>query len=177
MSRFAIAAIAALVVVQVGTARASTVTYDLTLTASSGPENGTGTLVVDGTNGTFNSSPGGGLDALSISINGQTYTLANALSTTAATFVNGALTSLNYLGISSNINLSLTATAGLSYVYADLSNLSLSSAGNISAVDPPGGVSGAPLPTTILLFATALLGLVLVAYRQKYPPSPSLLDE
>jgi hypothetical protein len=166
MSRFVIMALAALVSVQVGTARASTFTYDLTLSALSGPESGTGTLLVNGTNGTF-SSNAGTLDYLDININGQNYTLANAIGNSAATFVNGALTSLNYLGIAAGTNLSLAATAGLFYIYADLSNSSLSSVGTISAVDPGGGVGAAPLPTTILLFAAGLLGLVLVAYRQK----------
>ena len=82
MSRFLIAAIVALVGAQMsGAALASTVTYDLTLSDTLyGPESGTGMLTVNGpvTTNSFTSN-GGGLDSLSIVIDGQTYTLSNVV--------------------------------------------------------------------------------------------------
>ena len=143
-----------------GMARATT--YDLTLSDTLyGPEDGTGVLTINGpvTTGAFTSNPGGGLTSLSISIDGQTYNLGNAVGIAEATFVNGSLSNLSYLGISDGINLSLAST-GLFYFYTDLNNWSLSSAGTISAM-------ATPLPPTAVLFAGALVVLLLFGYRQR----------
>jgi hypothetical protein len=136
-------------------------TYALTLTDTLyGPEDGNGFLTVNGpvTTGVFTSN-GGGLTSLSIAIDGQTYNLTNAVGTAEATFVNGSLSNLSYLGISDGINLSLAST-GLFYFYTDLSNWSLSSAGTISA-------TATPLPPTAVLFAGALVILLVFSYRQR----------
>ena len=165
MSRLFIALILAVVCVPMADVARAT-TYDLTLSDTLyGPESGSGVLTINGpvTTGVFTSNTGGGIAGLSISIDGQTYNLQNAVGTVTAGFVNGALTNLTYLGVVNGIDLSLAST-GLFYFYNDLTNWSLSSAGTISAVDPP---TGTPLPPTILLFAAALLGLLLIGYRRK----------
>ena len=156
--------LAAVCVPMADVARAAT--YDLTLSDTLyGPESGTGVLLVNGpvTTGVYTSNAGGGLTSLSIAIDGQTYNLNNAVGTVTAGFVNGSLTNLSYLGIADGIDLSLIST-GLFYFYNDLTNWSLSSAGSISAVDPP---TATPLPPAVALFAAALLGLLLIGYRQK----------
>lgn len=161
MSRLLLAMMLALACVPMaGVARAAT--YDLTLSDTLyGPEDGSGVLTVNGpvTTGAYTSGVGGGLTYLSISIDGQTYNLSNAVGTAEATFVNGSLSNLSYLGISDGINLSLAST-GLFYFYTDLSNWSLSSAGTI-------GATATPLPPTAVLFAGALFVLLLVGYRQR----------
>ena len=147
-----------------GVARATT--YDLTLSDTLyGPEGGTGVLNIAGpvTTGVFTSNPGGGLTDLSISIDGQNYNLKDAVGTVTAGFVNGSLINLTYLGVIDGIDLSLAST-GMFYFYNDLNNWSLSSAGTISAVDPP---TATPLPPAVALFAAALLGLLLIGYRRK----------
>jgi len=155
-------------------AQASTLTFDLTLTNTLyGPENGVGTLTVDapiaGGVDAFTSN-GGGLDSLNITIDNQTFTLANALGLAQATFLNGALSSISYVGQLNNFQLNLD-TAGLFYLYNDLSNFSLASAGTISAVlDPP----AAPLPPTAVLFAGGLLVFGFLTSRRKRFGLPSL---
>ncbi len=164
MSRLLIALALAVVCLPIADVARAT-TYDLTLSDTLyGPESGTGVLNVNGpvTTGVFTSN-GGGLTSLSISIDGQTYNLNNAIGTVTAGFVNGSLTNLTYLGTVNGIDLSLAST-GLFYFYNDLSNWSLSSAGTIGAVDPP---TGTPLPPSVALFAAALLGLLLIGYRRK----------
>lgn len=148
-------------------AQASTITYDLTLSNTSGPTNGNGTFTVNGpvNNGTdnFTSNTNGGLDSLSIWINGEDFTLANALTTSSVTFNNGVLTNVSYLGEQDNFKLDLL-TDGLYYLYVDANNWSLSSTGTISAFAAP---SVAPLPTTSVLFATGLLGFAFLMYRRR----------
>ncbi len=169
MLRIMVLALVALVGVELPySAKASTVTYDLTLTDLSGQQTGAGTLVVNGplSNGISSFfSNGGGLDSLSIGINGDPtpFTLSNAIGTAQAVFQNKNLSSLSYFGQEGNFQLDLY-TSGLFYLYADIGNLALSSMGTISAVDPP---SATPLPPTLLLFAGGLLLLGLVASRRK----------
>ena len=165
MSRLLIALVLAVVCVPMADVARAT-TYDLTLSDTLyGPESGSGVLTVNGpvTTGVFTSNTNGGLTGLSISIDGQTYNLNNAIGTVTAGFVNGALTNLTYLGVVDGIDLSLAST-GLFYFYNDLTNWSLSSAGTISAVDPP---TATPLPPAVALFAAAFVGLLLIGYRRK----------
>src|SRR6185437_5469606 len=157
-------------------AQASTaVTFDLTLYNSSfGPTSGSGTLQVNGplSSGleTLTSQTGGGLDYLSININNEDFKLQQALGLTTATFNDGNLTNLSYVGTMDGYKLDL-ATTGMFYLYVDANNWSLTSEGSISAVDPPGV---APLPASSILFATGLLGLgLLLTYRRKPQPRPA----
>jgi hypothetical protein len=163
MSRFLIsAATAAFFAAQMlGAAQASTVTYNLTLTDTFGPEGGTGTLIINGpiTSGTKTfTSGGGGLNSLSFLIDGTHFTLGNALSTSSATFSNGNLTSLFYLSALDGFKLSLD-TVGLGYVYSDLFNTNHDSIGNISA-------SATPLPPTWTMMLIGLAGFGFMLYRR-----------
>jgi hypothetical protein len=152
---------------------ASTLTYDLTLTNTSGPTDGNGSFTVNGpvNNGTdtFTSNTNGGLDSLSIWINGEDFTLQNALTMSSVTFNNGALTNVSYFGEHDGFKLDLL-TSGLYYLYVDANNWNLSSSGTISAFAAP---SVAPLPTTSILFATGLLGFAALMYRRRASARPS----
>ena len=149
-----------------GSARASAVTYDLTLKDTFfGPESGTGTLTVNGpiVSGLeiFTSASGGGLNSLSFLIGGNNFTLGSALGTSSATFFNGSLISLAYAGALGGATLSLN-TAGLSYFYLDFGNRSLASAGTISS-------SATPLPATWTMMLAGLAGFGFFLYRRKRP--------
>jgi hypothetical protein len=140
-------------------ARASTV-YDLTFTPTTGTIGGYGTMEVSG--------PVDGVDqitAFSVTIDGQLFTLANEVGTATATFSNGVLSSLNYVGAAiSGLNLDILGSKGLIYAFLDIGTGIALTTGTISAVDPP---ATTPLPSSVVLFATGLLGLVLLTYRRK----------
>jgi hypothetical protein len=143
-------------------ARASTVQYDLTLTPTTGSIGGTGYFdVLTPVNG----SGVNDLTALSITIDGQTFNLSNEIGAATATFTDGVLSSLNYAGaLLSGFNLDLLGTGGLTYNFLDAGISAALASGTISAADPP---PTTPLPSTVVLFATGLLGLLLVNYRRK----------
>jgi hypothetical protein len=149
-----------------GPAQASTVTYNLALSAIIGGEDGTGSLTVDGpiaSSGfeTFTSASTGGLDSLSFLISGNSFTLGNAAGTSSATFLNGSLISLAYAGALAGATLSLTLnSAGLVYSYLDLGDPTLTTVGAISA-------SATPLPATWTMMLIGLVGLGLVLSRRK----------
>jgi hypothetical protein len=163
------AAVAALAAQFSSAALASTVQYDLTLTPTAGSIGGTGYFdVVTPVNG----SGANDITALSISIDGQTFNLGDALGTATATFADGVLTGLNYAGALLNgWNLDLLGTGGLTYRFADLGVNFAGATGTISAVDPP---SPTPLPSSIVLFATGLLGFVLLSRRGKRTASSAV---
>jgi hypothetical protein len=148
-----------------GAAHASTVTYNLALTETLGPESGTGTLTINGPIAggvnTYTSASGGGLTSLSFSIDGSTFGLGNALGTSSATFSNGNLVALYYVGALDGFKLSLD-TLGLGYGYTDLLNLSHDSIGTISAI-------ATPLPPTWTILLIGLAGLGFFLYRKKRP--------
>ena len=160
MFRLAMVALAALGCAQLPrTAQATTISFEL-INSISGPESGSGVLDLNGPIGPgldVFSSGGGGLNSLSIDIGGQEFTLSNALGPAQAIFQNGAFSGLFYVGQMGNFKLSLDTT-GLFYLYTDLSDWTLTSAGTIAAT---------PIPSTILLFAGGLLALGLVTYRRK----------
>jgi hypothetical protein len=163
MLRFLVATALAVLAAQFSsTAWASTVQYDLTLTPTTGSIGGSGYFDVSTP---VNGSGINDLTALSITIDGQTFNLSDALGTATATFTDGVLSGLNYAGaLLSGFNLDLLGTGGLTYNFLDLgTNFGIAS-GTISAMDPP---SPTPLPSSIVLFATGLLGLLLLSYRRK----------
>jgi hypothetical protein len=92
-------------------------------------------------------------------IDGNNFTLANALPGASVTFRNGNLINLFYMADLGGIKLTLN-TVGLGYVYGDLINLSHSSAGTISA-------SATPLPPTWTMMLIGLAGFGLMLYRRK----------
>lgn len=161
MIRYLVVAIVAVFAAQLSpAARASTVQYDLTLTPTIGSIGGSGYLDV--------SAPANGTEALSafsLTIDGQQFNLANEIGTATATFTGGVLDSLNYVGtLISGLNLDILGTGGLTYAFLDIGSGATLAAGTISAVDPP---ATTPLPSTVILFATGLLGLLLLSFRRK----------
>src|SRR5579862_3572179 len=93
---------------------ASTLTYDLVLNSTTGQ--------IDGTFGVTgpvpNSGPSGPLQitSLSLTVGGTLYNFVSLLITPFATFSNGALTSIQYLGAADNFKLDL-GTVGLGYMF------------------------------------------------------------
>jgi hypothetical protein len=163
MLRFLVVAIMAVFATQLSSvARASTVQYDLTLTPTTGSIAGTGYFDV--------SAPVSGsgvidLTALSITIDGQTFNQDTEIGTATATFANGVLEGVNYVGaLLSGLNLDLLGTDDLTYTFLDIGTGAALSTGTISAVDPP---PTTPLPGAMVLFATGLIGLLLLNYRRK----------
>ena len=148
-----------------GCSEASTLTYDLALTSSSGPESGLGTFTVNGpiaSTGLTVFTAGSGLSSLNFSIDNNNFTLANELVNASVTFNNGNLINVAYFGALDGFKLDL-GTAGLNYAFIDLINSSLTSTGTISASP----VSAAPLPPSWTLMLIGLAGLGVVAYRRK----------
>ena len=146
-----------------GTVRASTLNDDLILTAVSGPDNGIGSLAVNGFSGigteTFTNAPGGGLDALEFVIGGTTFTLSDALGGTASvTFEGDVLTSIIYEALGGTLQF-LEAGGQLQYIFNDFANG--------TTTTTYGTISATPLPASLLLFASGLGVMGLFGWRRK----------
>lgn len=163
MVRFLVVGLFALIATQLPSiARASTVQYDLTLTPTTGSVGGSGYFDV---NTPVNGSGVNAITAFYVTIDNQVFNLATEVGTATATFANGVLTSLNYVGaLVSGLNLDILGTGGLQYAFLDIGTNATLSSGNISAVDPP---ATTPLPSSVVLFATGLLGLLFLNNRRK----------
>ena len=169
MSRLLVVIAVALLGAQItGVARASTIQYDLTLTPTLGTIGGSGFFDVAAP---LNGSGVNILTDFSVTIDNATFTLAND-PTATATFSNGLLSSLNYIGAVSakGFNLDILGTGGLQYAFIDIGTGAALAEGTIYAVDPP-GVPATPLPTTVVMFATGLLALGFLIYRRKAAPA------
>jgi hypothetical protein len=147
-------------------ARADTITYDLTLTATSGPLSGTGSFSVTGPISTFyqNFTSSTGLLSLNFDIGGHDFSLAPG---TNVTFVSGSLFGILYARTIPSLSLSIS-TSGLQYAYGDVLHPGNSSVGNISvsyagASPVPGPIVGAGLPGLI-----AACGGLLAWWRGKH---------
>jgi hypothetical protein len=144
-------------------ARASSVQYDLTFTPTTGSIGGAGYFDV---NTPVNGSGSNIITAFDVTIDGQLFTLANEVGTATADFTNGALSSLNYVGaLLSGLNLDILGSTGLIYAYLDVGTGAAIATGTISATDPP--PSATPLPGSMVLLASGLLGLLLLNYWRK----------
>jgi hypothetical protein len=151
---------------------ANAVTYDLTLTAITGPESGTGFFSLNNTptTGPQTYTVGGPtniLTALSFTIDGNTFTLADATIPSApnAVFFNGGLISLDYLGSITNGSVTFALSSGsIFYTYIDFSDRTHNTFGYFGyALD----MGATPLPAALPMFAGGL-GLVgLLARRKK----------
>ncbi len=145
-----------------GSSQASTLNYDLVL--SSGTSQIDGTFSVDGS--VPNSGQSGPLQitSLSLDVGGTPYSFTSLFFTPVATFNNGGLTSIEYLGDADGFKLDL-GTLGLNYAFTDFLNPSYSSLGTVSASAV--GVSTTPLPSGLPLFITGLVALALLGWRKK----------
>jgi hypothetical protein len=145
---------------------ASASTYDLSLTSSTGPSNGSGSFTVNGSvagAGLTTFSEGGSLTSLNFAIDGYNFSLNNDLANASVTFKNGALISIAYLGAVDGFKLDL-GTLGLGYLFTDFINPGLSSIGTISASS---GVSATPLPPSWTLMLLGLAGVGFLTHRRK----------
>lgn len=174
MSRFLFAsaltaAIAAMAVGQMTAgAKASTVTYDLTLQGTAGGlVGGTGAFTVDGpinSTGLETLTASDGLN-LSFTIDGNSFSSAPG-GYASVTFNNGALASINYAGFLDSWSFSLV-TGSLLYIYTDLVNPTHDTFGTISAQLEATQVSATPLPAALPLFVSGLGGMGLLGWWRK----------
>lgn len=153
-------------------AHATPVTYDLTFTSFGGVfggnvSGGTGTLTLD-------AAPGAGFDLfsqpgsagntitdLTIDIGSSVFTLADATTTTLASFFDGTLTSLEYVSIQSwNFHME---SGFLFYNYRDGREWSN---GYLTAALDPGQTAPTPEPSTLLLFGTGALAFATAGVRK-----------
>ena len=160
--KFAVLATALVGWLASGSSQASTLSYDLVLSGGSSQIDG-----IFSVNGSVpNSGQSGPLQITSLSLNvgGTSYNFASQLFTPVATFNNGALTSIEYVGSADGFKLDL-GTVGLNYVFYDFLNTSYSSAGSVLASGI--GVSTTPLPSGLPLFLTGLAALGFLGWRKK----------
>jgi hypothetical protein len=126
---------------------------------------GTGILTLDGKGGSKTFTPdGGGLDSLSFSIHGgtftDTFTLNNTFPGTSATFDNGNLL-ISYFGFFNTADTLVLNTGGGYFFHHFL--------GNLRGVDSAGFYSGSvasPLPPTWTMMLIGLAGFGLMLYRR-----------
>lgn len=163
MVRFLVVALVTFIAAQLPSiARASTVQYDLSLTPTTGSVGGSGYFDVKTP---VNGSGVNAITAFYVTIDNQVFNLATELGTATATFTKGVLTGLNYVGaLVSGLNLDILATGGLQYTFLDIGTNATLGSGTISAVDSP---ATTPLPSSVVLFATGLFGLLLLNNRRK----------
>jgi hypothetical protein len=159
MARFSISMAAATLLAVLGGTEASALTFDLTLMSGASPV-GSGSLTISSpiaSTGISNFT-GSNLTSLNFVIDGNNFQLANAVLPASATFINGNLVSIGYVGSLNGMKLSFD-TLGLGYVFTDLANWKLDSAGTIS-------VSATPLPSTFGMMLIGLGVLGFLGYRR-----------
>jgi len=149
-----------------GAAKASTVTYDLTLTAIFGSESGTGSLTIAtppvGSSGIL--TQGNGLTAMDFKIDGLDFKLNN--SSEVSYLYQGStliLTSLAYSGVMGSdrlLSINLGGVGGYLFTDSTSGGPAYNTVGSIS-------VSQTPLPTTLPLLATGLGALGLLGWLRK----------
>jgi hypothetical protein len=154
-----------------GAAQASTITYDLVLNNQFGPEGGSGSFTVTSpiaSSGVDSYTSTSGLVSLNFLIDGNNFSLGNALGGANVTFLNGNLINIGYAGVLDGMKLNFDSL-GLGYAYTDLLNLSHDSVGTILAAPKvsgaPGPIAGAGLPG----LALGISGGFLVWWRNRRP--------
>ncbi|WP_348266845.1 PEP-CTERM sorting domain-containing protein [Edaphobacter paludis] len=156
------------------TLHASPVTYDLTLTPGSGSlYGGSGTITVDSaapaTGQVDYTQANGKLLDVTFNIDGQNFSLAGANGTTLVRFLDGNLNDITFaetIGTTPN-RFTLDSTSGYAFYY---DNGQAASYGTFTAGQgDPGSPSPVPEPSSLLLFATGLLGAAATLYRRMAP--------
>jgi hypothetical protein len=152
-------------------ASASTVTYNLVLTATSGPESSpTGsffTVVTPTPSTSFDTVGNGQLTAMNFVIDGMTFNLAN--STSAGVGFNNTgpntpevINNISYTGQNAAFVFQLS-TGGFGYNFSDSANSALNSSGTITATVAP----AVPEPATWAMMILGFAGIGAVTYRRR----------
>jgi hypothetical protein len=151
-----------------GRADASTVTYNLVLTATSGPESGSGsfTVVTPTFSTSFDTVANSQLTAMTFMIDGMTFNLLNSTSAGVGFNNNGPSTpeiinNISYSGQNDSFVFQLS-TGGFGYTFTDTANSELSSRGTIEAT-----ISAVPEPSTWAMMILGFCSLGFMAYRRK----------
>jgi len=169
MSRLVFAVLAGLVATQFcAPARASTVDYTLTFTATSGTGGG-GTFELNGPISTTGNHTYG-LTELSFSVDGLSFSLAQDVNATAS-FHNGVFSGLSFDGtdVTGFFTFDTLTTSGTTYSVVQDDQWTIG-AGSISAVDPP---PSTPLPPTVVLFGAGLLAFGAFVWSRRTPQTQS----
>ena len=151
--------------------QASTVSYNVTLSAIFGPESGTGSFTINApSSGSGTLTQGnGGLTALDFKIDSVDFNLNN--SSAVAYSYQGSklvLTGLIYGGqVGPNQLFSITLGSNGLYDFTDSANGSLNTIGGIS-------ISQTPLPASLPLLATGVGILAMIGWFRKRKARPSL---
>jgi hypothetical protein len=151
-----------------GRADASTVTYNLVLTATSGPESGSGsfTVITPTSSTSFDTVANGQLTAMTFMIDGMTFNLLNSTSAGVGFNNTGSgtpeiINNIGYTGQNDSFVFQLS-TGGFGYTFTDTANSKLSSSGTIEAT-----ISAVPEPSTWAMMILGFCGLGFMAYRRK----------
>jgi hypothetical protein len=158
------------------TLHASSVTYDLTLTPGTGSlYGGTGTITLNSAVPSIGqvdyTQANSGLVDVTFNIDGQNFSLGGATGTTLVRFLNGELNDITFaetIGTTPE-RFTLDSTSGYAFYY---DNGQAASYGTFSVGQgDPGSPSPVPEPSSLLLFATGLLGSAATLYRRMAPQS------
>lgn len=144
--------------------QASTLSYNVTLTAISGPESGSGSFTITapppGSGGVL--TQGAGLTAMNFSIDGVNFGLDSKSAVSyfysGSTLVLAGLVYGGQVGTDALFSITLGTTGG--YTFTDTAKASLDTIGSVS-------VSQTPLPTSLPLLATGLCVLAMIGWWRK----------
>jgi hypothetical protein len=161
------------------TLHATPITYDLTLTPNSGSHHGgTGIITLDSavpaTGQVDYTQANGGLLDLTFNIDGKNFSLAGTNGTTLVRFLNGELNDITFAETieSRNERFTLDSTSGYAFYYRDGQAASYGTFSIDQVNSCPGdptSPSPVPEPSSLLLFATGLLGGATILYRRMAP--------